>query len=328
MTSSLLAGLWLAAAASGAEPALDFERQDPAGWARARLEEAGSPDTVIVEPAEPQQSPLRNPDGTVWTALAFPDAASADAVMRAVDEYLALGVEWRAASASRKWRIARRLHLPDRRRWDQEFKDGFGRIAAAALDWARPIAGTLPPSDAPVEERIAYYRSVQERILIPGLTPPFREFYAERMRGEGSVSDVLGWKGGEWTVTGPGHDNVVSVVYRSSQSAVDLQRVRVHEWVHVLDYARLGMVDDRGRQIRPLTSREAFFTEAKAYALVYLSDPLGEEYSDYLYRRLRDYYWVRPAGRFHLDVGELKVPEDFVGLPVRHFRTVAPLRRP
>lgn len=254
--------LWLAL--SPALPALaqpaglgpDLDSQDPVEWAVRKLRETpGGPKLRLWEPKEPGRQPPRNPDGTLVDPQGeFPDRELNVELLERVRALLALD---RQAPVERR-------------------REAFSAVAAAAERWARSWTGE-PPARLKRREAKAWVVDLQSRMINNPAVPKFHEFIDKRMDPAvaAEVGFSRGWKtrGGKtaWRV-GPGDTSSLSVTYNAErQGSLDFELTRLHEWVHVVDEARLQEVDDAGKRVNsPPETEFCLFTEAKAYAVDFL----------------------------------------------------------
>ncbi len=258
MQVQCLALAWMLASGT-VSPALgapDLDSQDPVQWAVHRLQETPEgPKLKLWEPKGPEPKVARNADGSVRDPRrVFPDEGESSAVMRAVDELMALG---------------RRAPLDDKQR-------AFGAVARAAERWARVWAPSIPEGLDHREAR-KWVKALGERMIANPAVPRFNELVDPSMDPAvaAETSFNRGWrdKRGEaaWRL-GPREDAPLSVAYNSAaHNSLDFEITRLHEWVHVVDEARLGEVDGEGRLVKTLSAdRAGLFTEAKSYAIDYL----------------------------------------------------------
>ncbi|MBI4348852.1 MAG: hypothetical protein HY553_18580 [Elusimicrobia bacterium] len=252
-----LLSLSLLLTAGRAAAAPDFDQGDPGAWAVQTLRETpDGPRLKIWEPQGPAARVRRNADGTLRDPFgAFPDGRESARVLAEVDEFLALPKD---AAPERKRRA-------------------FSSVAAAAERWAR---FWLPEPQANPGKREArrLIRDLALRMVANPAVPRFNEFVDPGLAPgvAAETGNARGWRerGGRaaWRL-GPREDATLSVTYdESARNSLAFELTRLHEWVHVIDMARLGATDDDGRPARAVhDERFGFFTEAQAYALDFLA---------------------------------------------------------
>lgn len=256
-----LSVLWLAllyvlpAQAQPVGRAPDFDSQDPAQWAVRRLrEEAGGPLLRLWEPKNPRKDPPRTADGALLDPEgAFPDRAASAAVMANVRAFLRL----------------------DRPASDEERREAFAAVAESAEHWARFWTGE-PPTGLKRREAKAWVVALQDRIIQNPAVPKFNEVVDKGMDKNSAAETGFsrGWRvrrgKAAWRL-GSG-ETTLSIAYNGErQGSLNFEVTRLHEWVHIVDEARLGEADGDGKLVRELPEAETgLFMEAKAYAIDYL----------------------------------------------------------
>ena len=232
---------------------------------------AVGPKLRIVRSKLPVQLPLRKNDGTLFVPEAvFSDQRESDAVLKAVDNYLALKPE-----------------DPESRH-----QEAFLAITRAAEQWAEFTAEPFPGQKSKTT-MIMYLKRLGKRILQTPFVTTFHEFYDDGFgfngleRG-GEAGYAIGWMDTwkAWArVLMP--ENILSVSYHKKykRTPFDLEVVRIHEWTHVADEARMGFIDSEGRRGRWVNKqfetdsvRQHLFTEVKAYALSFFLEKNLEKY--------------------------------------------------
>lgn len=285
---------WLLALAAGPLWARgpEFDSKDPVEWAVHRLKESpDGPRLKLWEPKERRPEPPRRADGTLRDpAAAFPDSRESDEVMRKARALLALD---------------RRAPLEEKRR-------AFAAVAKAAERWARSWLGS-PPEGLSRREAKAWVAALGLRMIDNPAVPRFNELVDKHLDDDvaAEVDYIRGWRPGRasWRI-GKG-DAPIAVTYNDGpRNSLAFEVTRIHEWVHVMDYGRLGEVDAQGRFVKSVPEEETgLFTESKAYALDFLlqqaflpEDVEGLTLEEYLSSQFSDvaiYPWAKelwPAG--------------------------------
>jgi hypothetical protein len=256
-----------------------FDSKDPVDWAVHKLQESpDGPKLRLWEPKGPRLKPPRNADGTLRDPdAAFPDSKESNAVLREARAMLALGPQ--ATPAARA--------------------AAFSKVAAAAESWARYWTGD---ETGPLNKREAkaLVKAVQSRMISNPAVPRFNELIDPKMapgvdaevdftRGWDSRKDKQQWRFGRG-------EAALSVTYAEyERSSLAFEVTRLHEYVHVVDSARLGEVDGEGRRVRDLPEAElGLFTEAKAYAIDYLIQRRCALWEDSSFATLADALGKRP----------------------------------
>lgn len=270
----------------------EFDSKDPVEWAVHRLQERpDGPRLKLWEPKHARPEPPRRADGSVRDPEeAFPDSRESAEVMRK----------------------ARALLSVDKRAPAEERQRAFRALTRAAERWARYWIGDAP-SGLDRREAKKWVAALGLRMIDNPAVPRFNELVDKRMDDAvaAEVDYVRGWRPGRasWRI-GKG-DAPISVTYNDGpRNSLAFEITRIHEWVHVMDYGRLGEVDAQGLYVKGSPEQESgLFTEAKAYALDFLlqeafmpEEVEGLTLEDYLSSQFSDvavYPWANglwPAG--------------------------------
>ncbi len=190
---------------------------------------------------------------------------------------------------------------------EKRHQEAFNAAADAAERWALSLAGELPVrprgvalwrDPVPKSEWKAYFRTLQRKILANPAIPPFHEFYMPDLDNARAVTssciELIDSKQGKLSAEG---DAPLTVAYSNESD----EGSRAHEWVHITDFVRLGIVDGHGRGIRPMTFMEVFFTELRGQAMSYLFlknyRVFGPgNFRDYWESRISAYPWGKAFG--------------------------------